>query len=194
MKIIAFCGIDGSGKSTQIMLTKQQLENIGKRVFITKVPFYPFYKYENDKITQYEIRVEMAFSFARYYLELLPKLEEKGIDYVLCDRHALCHIAFGLTYGLTKEQTLRINSIFNIAKQPDIIFYFDIPTEVSMNRIHNRKTKPTDTDETYPILKDTNNNYQLILSEGLYVSKEKIRVVDATLNEKSVSKYIMSQL
>ena len=47
-KIIAFCGIDGAGKSTQIKLSKDYLSKSAK-VLVAKLDYSPFNKMGNNK-------------------------------------------------------------------------------------------------------------------------------------------------
>lgn len=36
--LIAFCGMDGAGKTTKLTILKNKLENIGEMVYTTKQP------------------------------------------------------------------------------------------------------------------------------------------------------------
>lgn len=192
MRIIAFCGIDGSGKTTQIIEIKKVIENQGFKVYIAKVPFYPFHKFIDGKsITQYDVRINMAFTFARYYLELLPKLEKEGYDYLLCDRHYLCHLAFALTYGVNDNQIKKLQKIFSLTRDPDYIFYFDIPLYVAMKRINLRRDKPVDSDETSEILGTTLANYKKILSSFAFSN---VIQIDATKRSNAITSEIVEKL
>ena len=139
MKIIAFCGIDGVGKTTQLFRVHDKLESLGYSTYVSKVAYYPFHIFK-EQLTQHEMRIGMAFQFAKHYLELIPKLESNNVDYLLCDRHALCHLAFAKTYGLTESQIKQISRIFSLGKTPDLICYFELPLNDAMDRIVNRSS------------------------------------------------------
>lgn len=163
MRIIAFCGIDGAGKTTQLNRVKDALTSAGYMVYTSKVAYYPFHLYQSEMITQYEIRVNMGFDFAKHYLTLLPQLKQEGYDYVLCDRHALCHLAFAMTYGIDAGQIEKLDAVFAIGGHPDLTLFFDVPLEVSLARIHARTDKPADTDETREILGPTLEHYHRLI-------------------------------
>lgn len=165
MKVVAFCGIDGAGKTTQLNRVRDALKSAGHKVCTSKVAYYPFYFHQGGLITQYEIRIGMGFDFAKHYLTLLPAAKAAGCDYVLCDRHALCHLAFGMTYGLNAEQMEKLDAVFAIGGHPDLTLFFDVPLEESLARIHARMDQPVDTDETRDVLGPTLRHYhQLIRS------------------------------
>ncbi|MBO7217749.1 MAG: thymidylate kinase [Clostridia bacterium] len=190
MKIIAFCGIDGAGKSTQLFKARDALNALGYSSYVSKVAYYPFHIFQ-EQLTQHDMRIGMAFQFAKHYLELIPELEKKGIDYLLCDRHALCHLAFAKTYGLDDEKIEHISKIFNLAKSPDLICYFDLPLSVAMDRIINRSEKAVDSDETVEILGATQNNYKDIIAKFI---KTPLLSVDATLPIEQQTDIIMKKI
>ena len=191
MKIIAFCGVDGAGKSTQIQQVKYELEKNGKKVFVSKVNYYPFHRYLNHEVTQYEIRINMAFTFVQHYLELVEELSGKAYDFLLCDRYSLCHLAFVMTYGVENEKIKKLIAIYNIAYKPDLILYFDIPLNVSIKRIYARLEKEADTDETPEILGETIKNYEKLIMEDIF---DKVVRIDATLSKEQQTNQIMKTI
>ena len=79
---MAFCGIDGSGKTTQILELKKNLEQQGLNVQTTKVKFHDLevlYKLSDDmfgdpylygKLPADVVRLGIAYDFAYHYLSL----------------------------------------------------------------------------------------------------------------------------
>ena len=163
VKVIAFCGIDGSGKTTQISRVREVLINLGYKVFVSKVEYYPFHLYQNNIITQYEIRLSMAFAFAKHYLSLLPRLERQGYNYVLCDRHALCHLAFAKTYGLSQYRLARLETVYALGGHPALTLLFDLQLNEAIRRIHARTDKLVADDETPGILRPTLRHYHELI-------------------------------
>lgn len=191
MKVIAFCGIDGAGKTTQMDRAAEALAREGKRVCRSKVAYYPFHLYQSEEITQLDLRIGMGFAFARHYRERLPEWEREGVDYVLCDRHALCHLAFAGTYGVDREGIRKLEAIFGLGGEPDLTFYFDVPLTEALRRIGSRTEKPADSDETPEILGETQKHYEELLQEERF---GKVIRVDAMLSAEEQTRQIMEKI
>lgn len=177
-KYVAFCGLDGSGKDTQLLKLKEHLENeCGKKVLIAKVKFTMFSDFKDEIIDSTMLRYAMGFEFAKYYLNLREVAEE--YDYVFCNRHKLCYLAYGYPYGVTDVTV--VNHIFSIIPSPDLTFYFDINPEISMQRVLNRKTKKLCTQENLEFQKIARDAYEELIGDGI----EKVKRINA---ERSVDK------
>lgn len=163
-KYIAFCGLDGSGKDTQLLRLKQFLEEeYGKKIYVAKVKFTMFSDFKDEIITSTILRYAMGFEFAKYYLDLREKVQD--YDFVFCNRHKLCYLANGYPYGVTDISI--VNHIFSIIPDPDYTFYFDIRPEVSMERVLKRKTKKLCTQETLEFQKIAKQAYEELISKKI---------------------------
>ena len=136
-KLIAVEGLDGSGKSTQIYLVKRWLELQGSRVYFTEWNSSLLVKKATSKGKKRQLLTPTTFSlihatdFAdRYERQILPLLRAGFI--VLADRYVFTALARDAVRGVDREW---VSKLYNFAVQPDITFYFEVPLEVSLNRI-----------------------------------------------------------
>lgn len=186
MKIIAFCGIDGAGKTTQISILHNKLEAMGYKVLVLKTTFFPLYIYKDEIIDNDLICLSTALDFLKNYF--FSDLEQ--YDYVLCDRYTLCHLSFAKTYKASNIKVLE--HLYSLVRKPDITFYFDIDLEIAMDRIISRESKKQQFDEIPEILGPTLRNYNEYICKN--ENKENYRIIDAnqTVDDvyKQIAKYI----
>lgn len=135
--LIAFEGLDQSGKQTQVELLREQLLARGRSVGILSFPDYKTVigaeigralagerDYGPDVMqllyvtNRYEFRQQMAEGRAR-----------GGI--LLCDRYLASSVAYGEAHGLDPEWLFRIQQYL---PQPDMTILLDIPPDVSARR------------------------------------------------------------
>jgi len=136
-KLIAVEGLDGSGKSTQIYLVKRWLELQGSRVYFTEWNSSLLVKKATSKGKKRQLLTPTTFclihatDFAdRYERQILPLLRAGFI--VLADRYIYTALARDAVRGVDREW---VQKLYSFAVQPDITFYFEVPLEVSLNRI-----------------------------------------------------------
>jgi dTMP kinase len=140
-RLIAFCGLDGSGKSTQIELLKTTLEGRGKNCKVFKQPTSWFRQHpvvrrrldQSDDST--DLRFISLLSAADRLLQqtsmVIPSLTEGSI--VLMDRYVYSAYAYMHARGLhDAEWLVEINKF---AIHPDRVIYLDVPPEVAFERI-----------------------------------------------------------
>lgn len=133
-KIIAFCGIDGSGKSTQLRLIRDYLSKEAK-VMVAKLEYSPLNQMGDNKILDLALKGYSGLKIISYYYGLQHK-DAFNYDYILCDRHLLCYLAYAYAYNVPRLDIVR-NLLFMV-DDPDLTFYFDVPVSVAMNRISKR--------------------------------------------------------
>lgn len=191
--IIAFCGIDGSGKTTQILELKKNLEQQGLNIQTTKVEFHNLevlYKLSDDmfgdpylygKLPADVVRLGIAYDFAYHYLSL--EKEWGDVDVLLCDRHKTCFLAYGKAYGVTDFTWIK--KIMDMVIDPDLIFYFDTDISTSNERLKERTEKQMRIDEQPDHLQDVKSAYEFFLNEQSNVMK-----INGNLEIKQISKLI----
>ena len=160
---IAFEGIDGSGKSTQVKLLADKLESNGLKVYTTCEPTTgPIGRMIRDIFNN---RMEgdhrtIAALFAADRLEhllnrtdgILKKLEE-GFT-VIIDRYYFSSYAYHSVH-MPMDWVIEINRLSAELLRPDINIYIDISPEVSMQRI----AKDRSSTEIYETLENQKNVY-----------------------------------
>ncbi len=143
--LIAVCGIDGAGKTTQIKNIEEYLKKQGKKVVITKQPSN-WYRQDkrvrmflNGEIEDENIIKELAlFSAAdrlrHIYEEIIPKMNEGYV--VITDRYVFSAYAYFYTRGIKDIEWLK--EINRYALEPDITFYIKIDPKTAYERILKR--------------------------------------------------------
>jgi dTMP kinase len=135
--LIAFEGLDQSGKQTQAELLRDRLSAAGRRVRLLAFP---------DRETPIGQEIERALRGTRDYgadvMQLLyvanryewkREIERERSDgtILICDRYLASSVAYGEAQGLDPEWLLEIQRYL---PQPDITFLLDIAPEVSAQR------------------------------------------------------------
>jgi len=136
-KLIAVEGLDGSGKSTQVHLLYKWLLGNGYKVFFTEWNSSDLVKEATKKGKKRQLLTPTTFSLIhatdftdRYERQILPMLKAGYI--VLCDRYIFTSYARDQVRGCNPDW---IRNIYRHVILPDIVFYFQLPLEVSLNRI-----------------------------------------------------------
>ena len=140
---IAFEGIDGSGKSTQVKLLSEHLQNAGHKIYSTFEPSKsPIGSIIRD-IFSHRIEADhrvIAGLFVADRLDhllnktngILKKMEE-GYT-IITDRYYLSSYAYhGIHMPL--EWVIEANSLSAKLLRPDLNIYIDISAEISMSRL-----------------------------------------------------------
>jgi len=142
--LIAVCGLDGSGKTTQIIALKEKLTAAGKDVILLKQPtdWYrnnPIVRKRldsNDKGT--DVRFLSLMSAAdrlKQTLEVIePALSEGKI--VVMDRYVYSAYAYMTARGLADIEWLY--ELNKFAPKPHLTFYLDLEPSISLNRVISR--------------------------------------------------------
>ncbi len=140
---ITFEGIDGCGKTTQINLLKEYLENKGYNVLVTREPGAIglgeklreiLLNYDGDVSSNCESFLFLADRAQHIDTIIKPAIDNGTI--VLCDRHTDSTVAYqGYGRELNLKQIHYLNNIATNNIKPDITFILDIDVETSLERI-----------------------------------------------------------
>jgi dTMP kinase len=141
---ITFEGIDGCGKTTQLLHAKEALAASGRECIATREPggtqigekirdllLSPSHGNMHDEC---ELLLYCAARAQLVRETILPALE-RG-DVVLCDRFAEATFAYqGYGRGLPLEVLEKVNAFAASQLSPSLTFVFDIDVAISMERI-----------------------------------------------------------
>jgi len=155
--LIVFEGTDGTGKSTQLRLLDQYLQDKGYPVITTREPtdgqfgqkIRSLYMNRN-KYTQNE-ELELFLADRREHVQqlLLPALTQGKV--ILCDRYFLSTAAYQGARGFDPENILGLN---RFAPDPDLALLFQVPLEIGLKRITSgRGEKPNDFEQSENLTK-----------------------------------------
>ena len=146
---ITFEGVDGCGKTTQMKLLAEYLQNKGYEVVITREPGSKglgekireiLLHYDGDVSSDAESFLFLA-DRAQNIDEIVNPAVDKG-KIVLCDRHTDSTIAYqGYGRGVDIKKLTLLNDIAVSGRKPDMTFVFDIDIDTSMNRVGQEKDR-----------------------------------------------------
>jgi dTMP kinase len=135
--LIAFEGLDQSGKQTQAELLRDRVTAAGRRVRLLSFPDYQTVigaeigralRGERDYGADVMQLLYVANRY-EYKKDILGDIEAGTI--LLCDRYLASSVAYGEAQGLDGAW---LRDIQKYLPQPDITFLLDIPPEVSARR------------------------------------------------------------
>jgi dTMP kinase len=130
-------GIDGSGKSTQLMLLHKWLESKGYGVVFSQWNSSPLVKdttklgKKKKMLTPATFSLIHATDFAdRTERSILPLLKAGAV--VLCDRYIYTAFARDVARGMDRAW---VRDLYGFAVKPAVAFYFRVPLETAVGRI-----------------------------------------------------------
>src|SRR5215207_5097418 len=145
-KLIVVEGIDGSGKSTQLMLAMRYLQSRGLQPFFTEWNSADLVKAITKKGKKKKSLTPLTFSllhatdFAhRLVHNILPPLKAGMI--VLADRYVYTAFARDVVRGVDRDW---VRAVYDFAPRPDRAFYFNVPIDISVQRITTGRAKIKD--------------------------------------------------
>jgi len=142
-RLITVEGIDGSGKSTQLLLLERWLSSRGFRVHFTEWNSSRLVRRsmkrgkKKDLLTPTTFSLLHAVDFAdRLTYEIIPPLKAGMI--VLADRYV--YTAFGRDVARGVDPRW-VRAVYSFAPRPDLALYFRVPIDVSLERLLAGRTK-----------------------------------------------------
>jgi dTMP kinase len=197
---ISFEGIDFSGKSTQIELLKDYLEEHNKKVEILREPGGTeisekvrkiLLDNKNEKMFAEAELLLFSASRAQLVREKIRPYLEKGI-YVISDRFHDSSTAYqGYGRGIAKEVVMKVHELAIGDTIPDLTFFIDIPVGIANERKKKKSKIKLDRIEVADIefYNRVRNGYLEIAR-----SEERFKVIDGTQTIETIQNQIISEL
>jgi dTMP kinase len=205
--LITFEGIDGAGKSTQVVKLKRHLQETGREVLTLREPGGTEVA-ENirelllqSKLDIVPVAELLLFAASRAELVqkvILPALEQ-GIVVIL-DRFSDSTTAYqGYGRGLSLELLDEVNRIATFGLRPDITFYLDITPEDALIRKFSEKSIPLafDSGELDRMESSGLDFYDRVRKGYLTLhesQKDRIMLIDALLSPASIHDLIVGRI
>ena len=195
---ITFEGGDGSGKSTQVNLLKDYLDNLNFETIKTREPGgTPSAEILRGLLTTGEVEKwtpmsEALLMWASRYEHLIQVIEpalNSGKN-VICDRFYDSTYAYqGVAHNLGIDKMEKLKKIIIGEIEPDVTFVLDIDPKVGLKRSLNRSNHENRF-ESYNI--DFHSNIRSAFLEIAKKNKDRCVVVDASLNEQEINNLIIN--
>ena len=195
---ITFEGGDGSGKSTQVNLLKDYLDNLNFETIKTREPGgTPSAEILRDLLTTGEVEKwtpmsEALLMWASRYEHLIQVIEpalNSGKN-VICDRFYDSTYAYqGVAHNLGIDKMEKLKKIIIGDIEPDVTFVLDIDPKVGLKRSLDRPNQENRF-ESYNI--DFHNKIRSAFLEIANKNKNRCVVIDASLNEQEINNLIIT--
>lgn len=136
-KLFVVEGIDGAGKSTQLMLLHQWLQAEGYGTVFSEWNSSPLVRETTRRGKKRRMLTPASFSLI-HATDFADRMEHnigpllKAGAVVLCDRYIYTAFARDVARGMDPKW---IRELYSFAVKPTVAFYFRIPLEVAMKRL-----------------------------------------------------------
>jgi dTMP kinase len=153
-RLIAFEGVEGAGKSTQLELLRQTLEKAGHRIVSTREPGgttagEQIRSILLDRGSTLDPRAEaLLFAAARAQLveQVIRPALERG-ETVLCDRYLHSSLAYqGVARGLGLEPVAAVNAFATGGLLPDLVVLLAVDPAEGLDRVRGERDRIEDQD------------------------------------------------
>ena len=191
---VTFEGADGCGKTTQLNLLKNYLEERKYDVVLTREPGGKglgekvreiLLNYEGEVSDRCESFLFLADRAQNIDIIVKPAIQQGKI--VLCDRHTDSTVAYqGYGRGLDIKQIKMLNNLATGMTKPDLTFVFDVDIETSMKRVGNEKDRMESAGKEF---------FNRVRHGYLELAKQepnRIKVIDSTKSVEEVFEHVLN--
>ena len=141
---IAFEGVDGTGKSTQLDQCRDWLKALGYEVLVCRDPGSTSLglRLREILLNRSELKIDMEaemFLFMAARSQMVAELIKPALEcgkVVLCDRFLLSTVVYqGHAGQLSPEIIWQIGEVATQGYSPNLTLVFDVPLEIAMQRL-----------------------------------------------------------
>ena len=183
-------GLDGSGKSTQARILKNNLISYDFKVSLTKEPTTEVIgelikKDLNSQVNFLPSTLQLLFTADRLeHLRntIIPNLEKSKI--VITERYFWSTVAFG---GITLDKNWLLN-LNKFCITPDLTIFLDVPAEICAKRL--RARNKLELFEKEKTLKAVRKNYYWLIDQF----PNKIKITNGSLTISKVSQNLLQEV
>jgi len=189
-KFITFEGIDGAGKSTHLDWLTQHLRRRGHTVVVTREPGgTPLGEKLREILLSQPMHLEtealLMFAARREHLDKVIRPALNAGKWVVSDRFSDASFAYqGGGRGLDENKLVALEQWVQDGLQPDLTLLFDVPVEVSRQRLANNATLDRFEQEKQEFFQRVRENY---LQRARQYAR-RFRVIDATRSLDEIQK------
>lgn len=205
--LITFEGIDGAGKSTQVMKLKRYLQERGREVLALREPggtpvaeeIRELLLESRNDITPVGELLLFAASRAELVQQVIRPALENGNDVIL-DRFYDSTTAYqGYGRGLDLDMLAEINRIASCSLVPDVTFYLDLTPEDALMRKFSEKSLPLAFEsEELDRMENSGLDFYRRVREGYHKiggeNPNRIVIIDALLSPSEIHRKIISSI
>ena len=198
---ITFEGPDGSGKSTQLRMLAEWLEQQNKQVYLTREPGGTrlaekirgllLDKTDEPVSPEAELLLFGASRAQHVRQVILPFLENGGI--VLCDRFLDSTTAYqGYARGLDMTFINQLHQFCVCGRMPDLTFLLDLPLEEGRRRVAQRQGENLDRMEA-----ENSRFHQAVRDGFLTIARQepaRVKVIDARQSVQAIAQTIRQEV
>ena len=193
-KFIVFEGIDGAGKTTQITYLKHWLQKRDIAAYFTYEPgdnelgkILKPHIFNTDYTIPTTAFLMLADRFQHLQHSILPQLKQN--KWVISDRYHCSTLAYQATFY---QEVWFQELLYNIPlRQPDIVFWLDIPPTAAKERINNRKTVNFFDKKKQEFFQKVHNTYLQLYKNNRY---NNIVQIDASQKKEMIAQDIVEQI
>ena len=191
---IVFEGIEEAGKTTQAKNLYEYLNRLGKKSILTREPggtktgkkIREILLSDTDEMFPPKAELFLYEADRNFHIHnvIKPNLE-KGIN-VICDRYIYSTLAYqSYARGLDINLIKTLNDVATDGVYPDVVFLIDVPVEVSLQRLGNKKDRIEK--ESIDFHKRLRKGFLKIAEEN----KELFYIIDGTKKEEEIFEEII---
>lgn len=199
---ITFEGIEGSGKTTQIRLLAERLQQYDREVQQTREPggcpiadqIRGILLHPDNRVMVSRTELLLYAAARAQHIEEIVRPALTAGKVVLCDRFTDATLAYqGDGRGLDRNLITQLNHLAAGDCKPDLTLLFDLPVEIGLGRAMNRETVLQDNSEgrfereQYDFHQRIRNGYLALAA----AEPDRFKIIDAGYSPEHVTQQVV---